>query len=144
MGEKKGRIVVSFSLPVEDAWLLECFDRLARMEYGGKGRSRLLRRAMVEYLERHASRNLQATLLEDPVRAERARLEAGIRFLKARCRLSIRQIARITGWSRSRVQRITKGIKAKPVRTGHFDVNSWRRRWMLFKRGVKAEEAFRL
>jgi len=117
------------------------------MEYGSKGRSKLLRQAMEEYVERHFPGNPQTILFDvddvNPFEYQQARLEAGVRRLKSKCKLSIRQICRVTSIGRGRVQRIVKGIKVKPIRLGKgkFDVNGWRHKWRLFKRGASYEEA---
>jgi len=142
----ESRILVSFSLSREDEWILKSINRLALMEYGRKGRSKIIKKALIEYLERHKPGNPQTTLTDPiPTDQEQARLEAGVRYLKAKCRLSIRQIARITGWGRGRIQRIVKGIDVKPyrVKKEKFDVNAWRQRWIFFRRGAPLEEAFK-
>lgn len=132
-------------MPAEDEGLLQSFDRQAQMEYGrSKGRSKLIRRAIEEYLERHGQRSPQTVLTEIDDRATQdlARLEAGVRYLKAKAGLSIRQIARITYFSRGKVYRIVRGINVKPVRVKNFDVNAWRQRWQLFETETSVEEAF--
>jgi len=133
--------------------MLESFDRLARMEYGRRGRSKLIRTAILEYLDRHGQGNPQRPLNSSPS-AERAemkqlnshgridRIEQGLKYLKKHSRLSIRQIAQVTYLNRSKIARIVKGIHVKPVLTKNFDAQPWRKRWDLFLSGVPAHQAF--
>jgi len=138
------RTIISISVPGKYKPVLEAFDRLVRLERCKYGRSELTIRAWQEYLERHSLGNPQ-TVLEDRAASEETRLQAGVRYLKVKCKLSIRQIAQITGRGRGTVQRVVKGVDVKPVlvRKGNFDLNVWRQRWILFKQGVPAEEAFK-
>lgn len=150
MRKLKKRISVSISIPSTFESLLKTFDRLARMEYGRKGRSRLMIRAMDEYVQRHYPGNPQGVLADEPETEIDGSLftreKAGVVFLKVKCRLSIRQIAKVTYLSRSAIYRILKeeGVKSKPAyqKKNTFEVNLWRERWMLFKRGMGPEEAF--
>lgn len=91
---KGSRITVSFSLPESDKWVLDGIDRLARMKYGHRGRSKIIVQALQTYLNKQSNGDPQRIFLSDhnPV-TDVERQKAGIRFLKAKCRLSLRTIS---------------------------------------------------
>jgi hypothetical protein len=88
---RKGRALAS------DSWILEGIDRLAMMKYGRRGRSKMIFRVLQMYLNTQGNDNHQRTFQSDhPPVTDVEREKAGIRFLKAKCKLSLRQISGIT------------------------------------------------
>jgi metal-responsive CopG/Arc/MetJ family transcriptional regulator len=141
---KVPRITVSFSLPDSDKWILEGVDRLARMKYGRRGRSKMIVLALQMYLKKQSDGNPQRIFQSNHhTLTDVEREKAGIRFLKAKCRLSLRKISAVTEWSYSGVQRLCLDILVKSVRyRGSFPMNRYRQKWNLFMSGVPADEAF--
>jgi len=57
-------VITSFSVPINDAWILDELDRLAKLER--KSFSEMVRIAIKEYIERHRKGNPQTTLVPPP------------------------------------------------------------------------------
>lgn len=144
--KREPRFIVSFSVPPRDAWIIERTEQLARVEYGSRGRSKMIIKALLTYLNKHSEGNPQSSLKSNHYRIrDIEREQAGIRFLKAKSKLSLRKISTVTGWSYGKVQRLCKDINAGSIRFGRrFPIDLFQQRWKLFLAGTSPEEAFRI
>ncbi len=140
------RITVSFSLPAQDRWVLEAIDGLARMERMRGGRSQLIKKALLEYLNRHGEGNPQMALTALAAPSQSIGLvEAGVISLRRKCRLGYGRISQITDLSFRRVRQICRECppcKAER-RRGSFPLTKYQKAWRKLLAGVKFDEAFR-
>lgn len=140
------RITVSFSLPAQDRWILEAIDGLAKMERMRGGRSQLIKKALLEYLNRHGGGNPQMALtaLAAPS-SSMGLVEAGIINLRRKCHLGYERISQTTGLSFRRVRQICRECPSCKAdrRRGNFPLTKYQEAWRKFLTGMKFDEAFR-
>jgi len=142
-------IVISLSIPRDMQAVLKAFDELALLEYRRrKGtRSKLILRAMKEYVDHHYPGNPQTPLFDQTRLHDPGRIKAAINFLRFQRKLSIRKISKIVGLSKSEVHRVCErvGFDVQPLSfKGRFPYDAYRERLKDFMAGRYAtpREAF--
>jgi len=134
------RFIISFSVPLDDRWVIERIDALARMEKGERGRSYVILKLLKESLKRYEEPP-QTRIVIDP-----KRVDAAICFLRSQCRLSIRTISKVVNKSKSYVHEVCRRnqIDIRAVRVKNFPLEAYRKRFKVFmnRPGVPPAKVF--
>lgn len=144
-------IVVSFSVPPDKNQVLKLFDELAMREYRRRkgARSKLILKAMQEYLDHHYPGQPQPPLFNLQRLFDPHRDRAAIAFLRNQHKLSVRKISKIVGRSIHYVYDVCEKVGAieEPPRWPkgrRFPYETYRKAFERFMNGIPLEEAFRL